>query len=94
MPGASFKQKAKLWKSTVAELAEKPMQFVRGQMAAKCHEPSYVSKGYGEEAGRLDGDEEERLKWTAASLYTGGADTVCSSVDARHGRKKAKGGRR
>jgi hypothetical protein len=77
MPGAGFKKTAKQWHATLMELAEKPMQFVKQEMAAKHHEPSFVSNIFDKKSEK-DIDPEERYitKWAAASLYAGGADTV------------------
>lgn len=78
MPGADFKKTARLWKATLMEMAERPMQFVRKQMADNRHPPSYVSTLY--EKVRAEGtvtqDDEDLIKWTAASMYAAGADTV------------------
>ncbi len=41
MPGAGFKKTAKEWRATLMELAEKPMRFVKQEMAAN-HDPDRV----------------------------------------------------
>ena len=76
MPGTGFKKTAREWKATLMALTEKPMHFVRQEMAEKRNEPSMLSNMY-EKAGRTMSAEEEHVaKWTTASLYAGGADTV------------------
>jgi hypothetical protein len=46
-------------------------------MDAGKHEPSYLANLFKVEGYPVSGSEEELVaKWTAASLYTGGADTV------------------
>jgi hypothetical protein len=40
-------------------------------------EPSFTASNL--ESKSLSADEEDTLKWAAASLYAGGADTVCFS---------------
>lgn len=75
MPGTGFKRTAARWKKTLTELAEKPHAFVKHQMAAGTNEPSYTATLL--EKGSLSPEEEFVVKWSAASLYSGGADTVC-----------------
>lgn len=52
------------------------MQFVRKQMKEQQFAPSYVSALYESADGKMTAEEEHVLKYSAASLYTGGADTV------------------
>lgn len=59
------------------DLAEKPMQFVQKQMTERSHEASYVSTLLeGKSESQMGEDEYNVVKWSAASLYSGGADTV------------------
>ncbi len=58
------------------ELAEKPHEFVKHQMAEKQNAESYVAKLYQQANGTTSAQEESRIRWSAAALYTGGADTV------------------
>ena len=73
-PGATFKRTAARWRKTVDDLCEKPYAFVKNQMACGTNQPSYVSKLL--EKGNLSPEEEFVVKWSALSLYGGGADTV------------------
>lgn len=75
-PGAGFKKLARDWNATLMELCEKPMQFVKQEMAAKRNKPSFVSNIYGKSGKEMSAEEQQITKFTAASLYTGGADTV------------------
>lgn len=77
-PGAEFQKTAIKWKATLSELAERPMAFVRKQMKEQQHAPSYVSALYERADGKMSAEEEHVVKYSAASLYTGGADTVKS----------------
>lgn len=77
-PGAGFQKTAIKWKATLNELAERPMQFVRKKMKEQQFETSYVSAIYERADGKMSAEEEHVLKYSAASLYTGGADTVKS----------------
>lgn len=59
------------------ELAEKPMQFVRKQMTERSHEVSYVSTLLeGNSESTMGEDGYNVVKWSAASMYAGGTDTV------------------
>jgi hypothetical protein len=57
------------------------MQFVRKQMKEQQFDPSYVSAIYEKADGKMTEEEEHVLKYSAASLYSGGADTVTSSPE-------------
>lgn len=52
------------------------MELVKQQMAEKRHTPSYVSESYENLESFGNRQEEAIIKWSAGSLYTGGADTV------------------
>lgn len=80
MPGAAFKKTAKKWKATLKETVEIPMRFVKKQMAEKHFEPSHVSALYEKAGAKISKQEEDSVKFTAFSLYAGGADTVSSSL--------------
>jgi hypothetical protein len=80
-PGAGFKQTAKEWNKTVMDLVEKPYNLVRRRMVEGKYRPSYLSKLLKD--GNISTEEDYVAKWTAASLYAGGADTVsCNPLDA------------
>ncbi|PPQ96482.1 hypothetical protein CVT26_010476 [Gymnopilus dilepis] len=79
-PGAGFKRTAKEWARTLAVMAEGPHQFVKQQMAAGTAEISFTSRLL--EASDISPEEEHDIKWSAASLYSGGADTTVSAVYA------------
>lgn len=77
LPGANFKRIAQAWKANLEAVAAKPYAFVRKQMEDGKYEPSYLSNLFKTSGYPPAGSEEETVaKWTAASLYTGGADTV------------------
>lgn len=76
-PGAGFKRTAQAWKQNLLEVADKPYAFVKKRMNENNYEQSYLSNLFKEGGYPAAGSEEETIaKWTAASLYTGGADTV------------------
>ncbi|KAI8178409.1 O-methylsterigmatocystin oxidoreductase [Colletotrichum sp. SAR 10_77] len=60
-------------------LSEKPYAFVKHQMAQGKDTSSFVSHLIRD--GGLTPEEDFVTKWSAASLYTGGADTTVSSID-------------
>lgn len=80
MPGAAFKKTARKWKATMMETVEIPMRFVKKQMAEKHFEPSHVSALYEKAGPKISKQEEDSVKFTAFSLYAGGADTTVSSI--------------
>ncbi|RYO97634.1 hypothetical protein DL764_007271 [Monosporascus ibericus] len=80
MPGAAFKRTAREWYATVTEIVENPMRFVKRNMEAGKYEPSYVSALYEKAGDKMTAEDEYVTKWSAASLYTGGADTTVKTV--------------
>ncbi|EJC98992.1 cytochrome P450 monooxygenase [Fomitiporia mediterranea MF3/22] len=78
IPGMDFKRTAARWRKTITEVAEKPYAFVNKQMADGAATPSYTSKLLNKD--NLSPEEQFVVKWSAASLYSGGADTTVSSM--------------
>ncbi|KAG1788381.1 cytochrome P450 [Suillus variegatus] len=77
-PGASFKRIAREWRETLNEMASAPYEFVKDQMAAGIAPKSFTSDLL---QGRiLSAEEDHIVKWSALSLYSGGADTSVSSI--------------
>ncbi|KAE9372779.1 putative cytochrome P450 oxidoreductase OrdA-like protein [Stipitochalara longipes BDJ] len=77
-PGTGFKRTAREWRATLTDLTERPYAFVKHQMAQGKHEPSFLSQLL--ESGDLNEEETFVAKWSALSLYSGGADTTVSSM--------------
>jgi cytochrome P450 len=78
VPGAGFKLKAKEWRATLEDMVQRPYQFVKDQMAAGIAPESFISNLL---EGRTVSEEEDHIiKWSAASLYSGGADTTVSAI--------------
>lgn len=76
-PGAGFKRLAREWKANLETVADKPYAFVKRRVDAGKYEISYLSNLFKARGLPLTGSADEIIaKWTAASLYTGGADTV------------------
>jgi hypothetical protein len=80
-PGTGFKRTAREWRATLTDLTERPYAFVKHQMAQGKYEPSLLSQLL--ESGELDHEETFVAKWSALSLYSGGADTVCFSLSEK-----------
>ncbi|OOQ83920.1 O-methylsterigmatocystin oxidoreductase [Penicillium brasilianum] len=80
-PGAGFKRVAQSWREQLIGIADRPYAFVKAQMESGKHKPSYLSNIFSTQGVPEPGSEKETIaKWTAASLYTGGADTTVSSI--------------
>ncbi|KAJ7488270.1 cytochrome P450 [Mycena latifolia] len=79
-PGAGFKRIAKSWKKTLEKMANEPFEFTKQQMAAGTADHSVVYNLL--DGKNLSPEEELEVKWLAASLYTGGADTTVSTTYA------------
>lgn len=74
LPGAGFKRLARQWASELSDVAEKPYAFVQNQLAHGKQDNSLLAHLL--EAGDLTVEEKITNKWSAASLYAAGADTV------------------
>ncbi|KAJ2933474.1 hypothetical protein H1R20_g3643, partial [Candolleomyces eurysporus] len=79
-PGAGFLQTADEWSRTLVQMVEQPFTFVKQQMIAGVAPVSFTSVLL--ESKELSSEEEFDLKWSAASLYSGAADTTVSSLYA------------
>ncbi|KAI9170623.1 Multifunctional cytochrome P450 monooxygenase af510 [Paramyrothecium foliicola] len=82
LPGASFKQTASKWNQINQLVANIPYAFTKESMNAPGYQRSMVSRVLeeGQKSGKFDSQDEESLKWAAATLYGGGADTTVSSL--------------
>ncbi|KAG1752629.1 cytochrome P450 [Suillus paluster] len=77
-PGAGFKRMAREWHETVDEMVDAPYKFVKDQMAAGFAPRSFTSNLL--DGRTLSAEEDHIVKWSAASLYAGGADTTVSAI--------------
>ncbi|KAG6860518.1 hypothetical protein C0995_010298 [Termitomyces sp. Mi166 len=78
IPGAGFKRDAKEWGALLLEMVERPHNVVKREMAAGTAPVSYTSSLMNRE--NVDTEEEFAIKWSAASLYAGGADPSVAAV--------------
>ncbi|KAG0703346.1 cytochrome P450 [Suillus ampliporus] len=77
-PGAGFKRIAREWHKIVEDSVDEPYEFVKDQMAAGIAPKSFTSNLL--EGHDLSAEDEHVVKWSAASLYGGGADTTVSTI--------------
>lgn len=75
-PRADFNRTANVRREHLSSIADRPYAFVKRQIESGKHRPSDIGDIL--QAGLLESGSEEEIvaKWTSASLYTGGADTV------------------
>ncbi|KAJ9656519.1 hypothetical protein H2198_004868 [Neophaeococcomyces mojaviensis] len=78
LPGAGFKRTAKEWEATASRTVEIPFRFVKDQVERGTAPNSFLGEFLQTE--KLSTKQEFEIKWTAVSLYTGGADTTVSSL--------------
>ncbi|KAF9782612.1 cytochrome P450 [Thelephora terrestris] len=77
-PGTGWKVKAKRFSQLLLDMANIPNQLVKDQMAAGTAIPSYTSQLL--ESKNITPEDDYNIKWSAASLYSGGADTTVSAI--------------
>ncbi|KAG0702309.1 cytochrome P450 [Suillus ampliporus] len=78
LPGAGFKRIAREWHETLEDMVAGPYKFVKDQMAAGIAPKSFTSNLL--DGRTLSAEEDHIVKWSAASLYSGGADTTVSAI--------------
>ncbi|OTA02101.1 Cytochrome P450 CYP2 subfamily [Trichoderma parareesei] len=80
-PGTGFKAEAAQYREEIRAVIDEPYRFARKQMAEHNFTQSYVARlvqEYANDKGDLSEEDEYTLKWSAAALYAGGADTTVS----------------
>ncbi|KAJ9640652.1 hypothetical protein H2204_003281 [Knufia peltigerae] len=77
-PGAGFKRTAREWDHTLQRVVEGPYDFVRHQISSGDAPTSYLGDFLKDETLGLK--QRVEVKYTSASLYTGGADTTVASL--------------
>ncbi|KAK7692059.1 hypothetical protein QCA50_005464 [Cerrena zonata] len=78
VPGARFKKLAAVWRAETMAMAEMPFAMVKQQMREGTALPSYTKNLL--ETETLTPEKEDNIKWSAASMYGGGADTTVSTI--------------
>ncbi|KAJ4358754.1 uncharacterized protein N0V89_003338 [Didymosphaeria variabile] len=80
-PGAGFKRTARQMAAQLHQTTEQPYQFVKQQMRQNKAKTSFLSQAIENIKGDSDTDDMESVhKWSASSMYLGGADTTVSSL--------------
>ncbi|RDX49051.1 cytochrome P450 [Lentinus brumalis] len=75
-PGAGWKRKGEAYRANMNQMSAVPHQFVKDQIAAGSAIPSFTSTML---ADSPTPEEEYRIQMSAASIYSGGADTTVSA---------------
>ncbi|KAJ7693199.1 cytochrome P450 [Mycena rosella] len=78
---APFKRTARIWALATRNMVEAPYLFARRQMSAGTAPISFVSSLL-EAEEKMSQDDVNDIKYTASSLYGGGADTTAASLYA------------
>ncbi|KAJ5387082.1 hypothetical protein N7509_009623 [Penicillium cosmopolitanum] len=79
-PGAGFKKKAKEYKAKSTALSDVPYEFVKEQMKKDGSAPSFLANLLKKEPPTPGSMDETIIKWSAASVYAGGADTTVGTI--------------
>ncbi|KAG1878399.1 cytochrome P450 [Suillus tomentosus] len=77
-PGAGFKRLARECRKNTEEMAAAPYKFVKDQVAAGIAPKSFASDLLKDRT--LTPEEDYIVKWSAVSLFSGGADTTVSAI--------------
>jgi cytochrome P450 len=77
-PGAGFKHIAREWRGSLEKMVSAPYELVKDQMVAGIAPVSFTSNLL--EGSDLSAEEDHAVKWSAFSLYAGGADTTVSTI--------------
>ncbi|KAI0669064.1 cytochrome P450 [Trametes maxima] len=77
MPGAGWKRKGEAYRVNMDKMSATPHHFVKNQMVVGTAAPSFSASML---ALNPSEEEEYRIKMSAASIYSGGADTTVSAI--------------
>ncbi|CAL1702358.1 unnamed protein product [Somion occarium] len=77
-PGAGFQRIASEWREDLRQMADIPYELVKQKMREGAALPSFTSRLL--ESEKLTREKEFNIKWSAASMYSGGADTTVSAI--------------
>ncbi|KAI9449498.1 cytochrome P450 [Lactarius psammicola] len=78
-PGAGWKKLGREWRADTYKVVDTPFEYTQQRRAAGISETSFVDAYSGDGMSEEDAD---ILKWGAASIYFGGADTMVSSTSS------------
>ncbi|KAJ7765339.1 cytochrome P450 [Mycena metata] len=81
VPGAGFQRKAQYWKQETAKMLNTPFVITKQALADGVAPPSFTRHALDNMDTSEDGrSQEELLKWMAADIYVGGADTSVAAI--------------
>lgn len=83
-PGARFVKIAQGYKSRAQSFSDVPYAFTKQQISNGSFVPSFLSNLLRDNPVEPGTEEEEIIKWSAGSLYAGGADTVRADPGCTH----------
>ncbi|TFK32635.1 OrdA protein [Crucibulum laeve] len=78
LPGMGFLETARKWAKDTAAMVEVPFAYTKKQIEAGAAPPSFISTILQDDIN-ISGNQLRDLKFTAASMYGGGADTTVSA---------------
>ncbi|KAH9841049.1 cytochrome P450 [Rhodofomes roseus] len=79
-PGAAWKRKARMYHDYLQKMLRAPFELVKQQMAAGVARPSFTQSHL--EGQSLAAEQERIIQWTAAGIYSGGADTTVAGIES------------
>jgi hypothetical protein len=83
-PGAGFVKIAQSYRSRAKAFSDIPYSFTKQKISDGQFVPSFLSNLLRDNYVEPGTEDEEVLKWSAGSLYAGGADTVRATPDYTH----------
>ncbi|KAL2280254.1 hypothetical protein FJTKL_12706 [Diaporthe vaccinii] len=87
-PGLSHRKTAQEWRTVNEAAAEIPFNFVKEQLSAGTHRPSYTSNLLLQNMIKDDGgihlapEDEDAIKWSAVSLFAAGSDSTVAIIES------------
>ncbi|KAF9489406.1 cytochrome P450 [Pleurotus eryngii] len=78
-PGAAWKRKVSKYHNTLEQMLDQPYQWVKKQMSQGTAQKSFLSSQL--DHGNPNSEEEKLIKWAAAGIYSGGADTTVGGIE-------------
>lgn len=82
-PGARFVKISQTYKSRAQAFSDVPYAFTKQEISNGRFVPSFLSNLLRDNPVDPGTEEEDIIKWSAGSLYAGGADTVREKPDLR-----------
>ncbi|KIK55877.1 hypothetical protein GYMLUDRAFT_174981 [Collybiopsis luxurians FD-317 M1] len=80
LPGAGWKRKAMSYRQTLHNMLNVPYEWTKNEMKSGTAFPSFLASEL--ENQHLSVEGEDIIKWAAAGIYSGGADTVVAGIES------------